>query len=276
VDVCYNTAVNGGGLYSTDILSVEGGSILYNTATSDGGGVGVWGGTTILKNVTLKNNRAANASRTAVYVMNDNSRLNIKGASTQIDGTVTAGANVSERIHLSNKLRWNGNTVETVKQTAANRVGSTLAATGITVGKIIKYYCAGDRIVSEVKKVSEPVTFFARWSIWYLQKLILPAENLLSRIRTMLHQQLARLPSQFALLCRKLSQLPSLLPRQPSELTQTELQLPRPPSQVREIPNLLPRLPSQIAKDCPIAKTAGFGYNIDIKKIFRTGRSTCC
>jgi hypothetical protein len=271
VDVCYNTAVNGGGLYSTDMLSVEGGSILYNTATSDGGGVGVWGGTTMLKNVTLKGNNSGNASRNAIYVMNDNSRLNLKGTSTKIDGTVTASTNVSERIHLSNKLRWNGNTVEAIVHTAAKSALGILEATGIAVGKILTYSCPVDRIVSAVKKVSDPIRFFASWTIrnlkqaiMSLQKMILPVENMLSRIRTMLHQQLARLPSQFALLCRRLSKLPSLLPRQPSELLQTELQLPRPPSQVQNIPNLLPRLPSQIAKDCPIAQTAGFGYNISI------------
>jgi hypothetical protein len=274
VDVCYNTAVNGGGLYSTDMLSVEGGSILHNTATSDGGGVGVWGGTTMLKNVTLNGNNSGNASRNAIYVMNDNSRLNLKGASTKIDGTVTASTNVSDRIHLSNKLRWNGNMVEAIVHTAAKSASGILGTAGIAVGKILTFSCPVDSvvsIVSAVKKVSDPIRFFAsrtirnlKQAIMSLQKMILPVENMLSRIRTMLHQQLARLPSQFALLCRRLSKLPSLLPRQPSELLETELQLPRPPSQVQNIPNLLPRLPSQIAKDCPIAQTAGFGYNINI------------
>jgi hypothetical protein len=206
--------------------------------------------------------------------MNDNSRLNLKGASTKIDGTVTASTNVSERIHLSNKLRWNGNMVEAIVHTAAKSALGILGTTGIAVGKILTFSCPVDSvvsIVSAVKKVSDPIKFFASWTIrnlkqaiMSLQKMILPVENMLSRIRTMLHQQLARLPSQFALLCRRLSKLPSLLPRQPSELLQTELQLPRPPSQVQNIPNLLPRLPSQIAKDCPIAQTAGFGYNVNI------------
>jgi hypothetical protein len=273
VNVCYNTAVNGGGVYSTAMLSVEGGSILNNKATSDGGGVGVWGGTTTLRNVSLSGNIAGNASRTAIYVMNDNSRLNIKGASTQIDGTVTASTNVSERIHLSNKLRWNGNTIEAAEQTIDAGSGNTLAAAGIasTVGDLGKIIVAGGNAIAESSdtKVQEPVTFFARWNIWYLkqavmllQKLILPMETLLSRIRAQLHRQLARLPSQLSQFCSMLSKLPSILPRQPSELIQTALQLPRPPSQLQHIPNLLPRLPSQIAAQSPIAQTAGFGYNI--------------
>jgi hypothetical protein len=256
VDVCYNAAENGGGLYSTDVLCVKGGNIFYNRATADGGGIGVWGGTTTLKNVKVKGNTAKDSSRTAIYVMNNNSWLYLRGAATRIEGAVTAGNNVNERIHLSNKLRWSGNTIEAVTQSSQNSVtqaeriaaaigrtivGSEAAISGTAgIGRSIASTMANIEAIATVNsvlgslkvitngamsiirrctidtKARDPVPAFVRSDYWYLKQIALSLQRAVQPAENILSRMLAQLHQQ------------------------------------------LPRLPSQ---NSPIALLPGFGYN---------------
>jgi hypothetical protein len=210
--------MNGGGLYSTDILDVTGGCISYNKATSDGGGIGVWGGTTTLKNVTVRNNQAANASCAAAYVMNDNSWLYIKGASTQIEGAVTASTSSGERIHLSNKLRWNGSAIEAAVQDIASQAGSILAG-GAAISRNVAESMIAEGLLAAEAKSRSPVTTFIRWNIWLTKQVIVSLQSALWSAKEI---------------------APQLL----SQMEHWSSQLPRMPAQQQQLPTPLPRLPS--------------------------------